>query len=105
MTVTDSPRSQQEIPQARADVIAMARRIGAAAAPHAVRHDREASFVEEGYEAIKASGYGMIAVPKELGGGGHDLGTVCRAQAILARYCANTSLAIAMHQHNVLALA
>jgi alkylation response protein AidB-like acyl-CoA dehydrogenase len=105
MTITDSPRSQQAIPQTRADVMALARRIGAAAAPHAARHDREASFVEEGYEAIKASGYGAIAVPKELGGGGHDLGTVCRAQAILARYCANTSLAIAMHQHNVLALA
>ncbi|HEY2575725.1 MAG TPA: acyl-CoA dehydrogenase family protein [Streptosporangiaceae bacterium] len=105
MTVTDSPRSEQEIPQTRADVMAMVRRIGAAAAPHAARHDREASFTEEGYEAIKASGFGMIAVPKELGGGGHDLGTVCRAQAILARYCANTSLAICMHQHNVLALA
>ncbi len=83
----------------------MARRIGAAAAPHAARHDRDASFVTEGYEAIRANGYGMIAVPAELGGGGHDLATVCDAQAILARHCANTSLAIAMHQHNVLTLA
>ena len=105
MTVTDSKPSQLEVPRTEAEVIAMVRQIGAAAAPHAARHDREASFVHEGYEAIRALGYGVIAVPGELGGGGHDLATVCQAQSILARYCANTSLAIAMHQHNVLALA
>jgi alkylation response protein AidB-like acyl-CoA dehydrogenase len=85
--------------------MSIVRQIGSAAQPHAARHDREASFVEEGYEAIRASGYGLIAVPSELGGGGHDLAMVCRAQATLARYCANTALAIAMHQHNVLTLA
>jgi acyl-CoA dehydrogenase len=105
MTVTDTSPGQIEIPRTPADVMAAVREIGAAAAPHAVRHDREASFVEEGYAAIRARGYGTIAVPRELGGGGHDLATVCRAQAVLARFCANTSLAIAMHQHNVLALA
>jgi alkylation response protein AidB-like acyl-CoA dehydrogenase len=105
MTVTDSPPNQQEVPPTPAGVIAMVRQIGAAAAPHAARHDREASFVEEGYEAIRAHGYGVIAVPRELGGGGYGLATVCRAQSVLARYCVNTSLAIAMHQHNVLALA
>ncbi len=85
--------------------MSMAGRIGAAAAPHAARHDREASFVTEGYAAIRAAGFGAIAVPAELGGGGHDLATDCQAQAILAGYCANTALAIAMHQHNVLTLA
>jgi alkylation response protein AidB-like acyl-CoA dehydrogenase len=105
MTVTDAVPGQRDLPQTKAEVFAMVRQIGAAAAPHAARHDREASFVEEGYEAIRASGYGRIAVPTELGGAGFDLDTVCRAQAILARYCANTALAIAMHQHNVLALA
>jgi alkylation response protein AidB-like acyl-CoA dehydrogenase len=104
MTVTD-PKPKLEIPRTPADVIAVAREIGAAAAPHAARHDREASFVHEGYEAIRALGYGTIAVPRELGGGGHDLDTVCRAQFVLARFCANTALAISMHQHNVLALA
>lgn len=105
MSITDSAPGQLEFPRTPADVIAVARRIGAAAAPHAARHDREASFVEEGYEAIRAHGYGVIAVPRELGGGGHDLATVCRAQAVLAGYCASTSLAIAMHQHLVLSLA
>jgi hypothetical protein len=64
MTVTDSPPNQQEVPPTPAGVIAMVRQIGAAAAPHAARHDREASFVEEGYEAIRAHGYGVIAVPR-----------------------------------------
>ena len=105
MTVTDSTPRQLRLPRTRADVISLVRQIGSAAAPHAARHDREASFVEEGYEAIRALGYGVVAVPSELGGAGHDLATVCRAQAILARYCTNTSLAIAMHQHNVLMLA
>ena len=63
MTVTESAPNQREIPQAPAGVIAMVREIGAAAAPHATRHDREASFVEEGYEAIRTHGYGVIAVP------------------------------------------
>jgi alkylation response protein AidB-like acyl-CoA dehydrogenase len=105
MTVTDSTSTQREVPRTRADVMSMARQIGEAAAPHAARHDREASFVEEGFEVVRALGYGVIAVPTELGGAGHDLDTVCQAQALLARYCANTSLAIAMHQHNVLAMA
>jgi uncharacterized protein (UPF0276 family)/alkylation response protein AidB-like acyl-CoA dehydrogenase len=86
-------------------VIELAHRIGRAAAPYAVRHDREATFVTEGYRAIRDCRYGALAVPRELGGGGHDLATVCRAQAVLARYCPSTALAIAMHQHTVLALA
>ena len=90
---------------AEPDVLSIAREIGAAAAPHAARHDREASFVTEGYAAIRAAGFGTIAVPAELGGGGCDLASVCAAQAALAGYCANTSLAISMHQHNVLTLA
>ena len=105
MTVTDSAPNQRDVPPTPGEVFAMVRQIGPPPAPHAARHDREASFVEEGYEAIRALGYGVIAVPRELGGGGHGLATVCRAQALLARYCANTALAIAMHQHNVLALA
>ncbi len=105
MTVTDATPDQLEVPRTPADVIAMARRIGSVAAPHAARHDREGSFVTEGYEAIRANGFGIIAVPRELGGGGHDLETVCRALAVLARYCTNTALAISMHQHNVLSLA
>jgi alkylation response protein AidB-like acyl-CoA dehydrogenase len=106
MTLTGPARARRlEIARTPDDVLTLARQVGEFAAPHAARHDREGSFVTEGYEAIRASGLGVIAVPRKLGGGGHDLATVCQAQAVLARYCASTSLAIAMHQHNVLALA
>jgi uncharacterized protein (UPF0276 family)/alkylation response protein AidB-like acyl-CoA dehydrogenase len=92
-------------PVSRDDVMTMAHRIGRSAAPHTARHDREASFTHEGYQAIRDCGYGAIAVPAELGGGGHDLAAVCQAQGVLAGYCANTALAIAMHQHTVLGFA
>jgi uncharacterized protein (UPF0276 family)/alkylation response protein AidB-like acyl-CoA dehydrogenase len=109
----DEPRSvphsgpgRYDVARDREDgVVELAHRIGRAAAPFAVRHDRESTFVAEGYQAIRDCGYGAVAVPRELGGGGHDLATICRAQAVLAQYCANTALAIAMHQHTVLALA
>jgi alkylation response protein AidB-like acyl-CoA dehydrogenase len=104
--MTTAPATvEPDLPATREEAIALARKIGLIAMPHAARHDREASFVVEGYEAIKGTRFGAMAVPKELGGGGHDLLTVCRAQAALARFCANTALAIAMHQHNVLTLA
>jgi len=103
--MTEYPLTRPELPRTRGEVIAMVREIGSAAEPHAARHDREGSFVVEGYEVIRSTGYGAIAVPGSLGGGDHDLETVCRAQAVLARFCANTALAIAMHQHNVLSLA
>src|SRR5438132_1164132 len=38
-----------------------------------------------------------MPVPVELGGGGADLETVCRAQAVLAGGCASTALAANMH--------
>ncbi len=105
MTTAGPMPGQERIPQTSAELSSIVRSIGEAAAPHAARHDREASFVAEGYEAIRACGYGLIAVPRELGGAGFDLAAVCQAEAVLARYCANTALAIAMHQHTVLSLA
>jgi alkylation response protein AidB-like acyl-CoA dehydrogenase len=84
--------------------IEQARAIGSKAQPFAEMHDRTGTFVHEGYAAIRETAFGAIAAPRELGGGGAHLGTVCKAQAILASYCASTSLAIAMHQHNVLSL-
>jgi len=87
------------------NAVAIAREVGRRAAPFAVRHDREGTFVVEGYEAVRDTRFALLAVPRELGGGGHGLPTMCEALAVLARYCANTALAIAMHQHNVLSLA
>ncbi|MGD0082852.1 MAG: acyl-CoA dehydrogenase family protein [Acidimicrobiales bacterium] len=87
------------------NAVAIAREVGRRAAPFAASHDREGTFVFEGYEAVRETGFGRLAVPRELGGGGHGLPTMCEALAVLARYCANTALAIAMHQHNVLSMA
>jgi acyl-CoA dehydrogenase len=103
--MTTTAPTRPELPRSHDEVLSVAREIGAVAQPHAARHDREASFVVEGYGAIRETRYGAIAVPEELGGAGHDLYTVCRAQAVLARFCTSTALAIAMHQHNVLSLA
>jgi alkylation response protein AidB-like acyl-CoA dehydrogenase len=96
---------QADLPVDPAGAIALAREIGQYAKPFAAQHDRDSTFVSEGYGAIRELGYGALAVPRELGGAGHSLDTICRAQAALARGCANTALAIAMHQHAVLSLA
>lgn len=82
-----------------------ARVVGERAEPYAEMHDREGTFVSEGYDAVRDSGYGAISVPSDLGGDGADLAAVCRAQRTLAGYCGNTALAIAMHHHTVLSLA
>lgn len=82
-----------------------AREVGRRAAPFAAAHDEDASFVTEGFAAIRDTGYALLGVPREFGGHGHDLEGVCKAQAALARYCASTSLAIATHHHAVLTLA
>jgi len=83
----------------------LGREIGEAAEPHAARHDAESSFVSEAYQAVRDTGYGLLAVPEDLGGHGHGLLGVCRAQAAIGRECASSSLAIAMHQHAVMTMA
>ena len=92
-------------PEERRETILQARAIGRRAEPYAAEHDRAATFVHEGYEAFRETGFSKAAVPVELGGSGARLDAICRAQALLAGFCANTALAIAMHQHNVLTMA
>jgi acyl-CoA dehydrogenase len=77
--------------------VALAAEIGQVAAAHAADHDREASFVAEAYDAMRANGYLRLAVPTELGGLGATMRQVCHAQAELARYDAATALASSMH--------
>ncbi|MEK7806341.1 MAG: acyl-CoA dehydrogenase family protein [Chloroflexota bacterium] len=66
-------------------------------ATRAAQHDSENSFPFENYEAMKASGYTNMAIPKELGGGGASLLDICIAQERLARGDGATALAINMH--------
>ena len=66
-------------------------------AKRADQHDRDNTFVEENFRALRESRYTAIAVPTELGGLGATLRQVCYAQATLAAGCASTALAINMH--------
>jgi alkylation response protein AidB-like acyl-CoA dehydrogenase len=98
MTITD------EITTAgtEAELVAWAAALGEQIAPHASRHDRQGTFVDEAYELLRSSGYLALAVPTELGGLGATIRQTTMAQRELARHCAATALASAMHHHVVL---
>ncbi|HYW22986.1 MAG TPA: acyl-CoA dehydrogenase family protein [Terriglobales bacterium] len=79
--------------------VPLAAELGARFGPTAASHDRENRFVGEHYAALRESGYTVLPIPEELGGLGASLRQICFAEAELARHCAATSLAIAMHLH------
>src|SRR6516162_6866920 len=86
-------------------IIKLAAEVAEAAAPHADRHDREGSFVEEGVSAARDLGYLAAPVPIELGGQGALTSDIVEAQRLIARVCGSTGLACSMHLHVVLAAA
>ena len=61
------------------------------------QHDRDNSFPFENLEAMKASGYTIITVPEELGGGGANPLELCLAQHRLAQGDGPTAISINMH--------
>jgi alkylation response protein AidB-like acyl-CoA dehydrogenase len=77
--------------------LSLAAETGAVAAAHADEHDRDATFVSEAYDTMRANGYLRLAVPEDLGGLGASIRQVCYAQAELARHDGATALAVAMH--------
>jgi acyl-CoA dehydrogenase len=105
MSITETP------PQARAPgathptpvrpdddrFVSLAAEVGAVAAAHADEHDRDATFVSEAYDTMRANGYLRLAVPEDLGGLGASIRQVCYAQAELARHDGATALAVTMH--------
>ena len=96
---TEPPTDDRADDRAVDRFVPLAAEIGRAVAPHAARHDREGTFVEEAYAVLRRSGYLALAVPTELGGLGATIAQVAAAQAELARHCASTALASAMHLH------
>jgi alkylation response protein AidB-like acyl-CoA dehydrogenase len=86
-------------------ILTAAAHVADAAAPHADRHDLEGSFVTEGVEAARNSGYLAAPVPEELGGCGASTAEMVEAQQIIARACGSTALACSMHLHVILAAA
>jgi acyl-CoA dehydrogenase len=79
--------------------VPLAADLGRRIAPHAAAHDRDGSFVDEGYAVLKEAGYLALAVPTQFGGMGATIAQVAAAQAELAKHCASTALASAMHLH------
>lgn len=62
-------------------------------------HDREDSFVESNYVALKEHKFFSAAIPQELGGGGVSHSQMCHLLRTMAQYCSSTALALSMHQH------
>lgn len=91
----------QAPPQARIDWAARAAAVAAEIAADAARHDADDSFVEGAYVRLKAEGFFKALVPAEFGGGGAQVGEICRAIRILGAACGSTALAFAMHSHLV----
>lgn len=81
--------------------IGLADQIGQDIAEAATHHDREESFVREGFGALRAAGFFRALVPAELGGGGADYREICMAIRRLANHCGATALAFSMHSHLV----
>jgi acyl-CoA dehydrogenase len=77
--------------------VSLAAELGAQFAGRAAEHDRQNTFVNENFQALRESGYTALAIPLELGGLGASLRQVCYAQAELGRYCGATALAVNMH--------
>jgi len=70
-------------------------------AGHAVRHDVDGTFVEEGLRSLRDAGLLALGVPTELGGAGATVRQVAMVQRELAHHCGSTALASSMHQHVV----
>lgn len=83
------------------DWLERAERVAAEIAHCAETHDRDDSFVEEGFAALKREGFFTALVPAEFGGGGASTATVCECIRLIARGCSSTALAFSMHCHLV----
>jgi alkylation response protein AidB-like acyl-CoA dehydrogenase len=66
-------------------------------AARAPAYDRENRFFTEDFAELRESGYLLLAVPEEFGGGGRNLAEVVREQRRLGYYAAPTALAVNMH--------
>ena len=71
-------------------------------ATRAAQHDRDNTFAVEAYEAMRESGYAIMPIPEEFGGGGASLREVAIAQNRLAQGDGPTTLAINMHLAGVM---
>ena len=83
------------------DFVALADELGRSFAANAAAADEQDCFVADNYKVLKSSGLVEAGVPRELGGGGADLATLCEVLRTMAHHCSSTALAFAMHTHQV----
>jgi alkylation response protein AidB-like acyl-CoA dehydrogenase len=62
-------------------------------------YDRENRFFQEDWDALKAAGFMVGLVPKDLGGLGWTLPEYCREIQRIAEYAPATALAVNMHSY------
>ena len=80
-----------------------ARRLAEQLAVNAERHDRDGSFVQDGFELLVDHRMMSLLVPAELGGGGATHAEACAVIAELAKGCPATALSYSMHSHLIAA--
>ena len=83
--------------------IATARDLVPRLAATAEQHDRDGTFVHDGFDLLREHGLLSLLVPAELGGAGATHAEACAVLAELAHGCPATSLAYSMHSHLVAA--
>jgi alkylation response protein AidB-like acyl-CoA dehydrogenase len=86
------PRSDRE-----RSVVERARAAASVAAPHASRHDRDATFPVEGLAELGRNGYLALVVPEAFGGGGATVTELVLGNLALAHGDASLGLVVAMH--------
>lgn len=80
------------------ELIALAAEVGRRSlALHAARHDRDASFPADSFDALRQAGLLALGVPAAYGGLGADFATSALVIAELGRHCAATALCFSMH--------
>jgi len=62
-------------------------------------YDRENRFFQEDFDELRAAGYLLMAIPRELGGLGMTLAEVGRETRRLAQYAPATALGLNMHNY------
>jgi alkylation response protein AidB-like acyl-CoA dehydrogenase len=79
------------------EIVELAGRLADTFAERAATYDRENRFPFENYDDLRESGYLVLTVPEELGGGGANLYELVLAQERLAQGDGSTALAVNMH--------
>jgi alkylation response protein AidB-like acyl-CoA dehydrogenase len=85
----------------KTDWVSTVAQLGPELAEHTAAHDRDDSFVADGYARLREVGAFSAGVPAELGGGDASAAELCAMVRELAHHCSSTALAFSMHTHLV----